>query len=58
MKTLSGWEAARCDKHQFCAKVTVSTQSRFRDIIVEHSDDRTLSHLQWNLYNADTIGAI
>ena len=25
MKTLSGWETARCDEHQFCAKIKVST---------------------------------
>ena len=25
MKTLSGWEAARCDEHPFCAKIKVST---------------------------------
>ena len=25
MKTLSGWEAARCDEHRFCAKMKVST---------------------------------
>ena len=25
MKTLSGWEAAHCDKHQFHAKIKVST---------------------------------
>ena len=25
MKALSDWEAARCDEHQFCAKVKVST---------------------------------
>ena len=25
MKTLSGWEAARCDEHQFHAKMKVST---------------------------------
>ena len=25
MKTLSGWEAARCDEHQFHAKIKVST---------------------------------
>ena len=25
MKTLSGWEAARCDEHQFRAKIKVST---------------------------------
>ena len=24
MKTLSGWEAAHCDEHQFCAKIKVS----------------------------------
>ena len=24
MKTLSGWEAARCDEHPFCAKIKVS----------------------------------
>ena len=24
MKTLSGWEAARCDEHQFRAKIKVS----------------------------------
>ena len=24
MKTLSGWEAARCDEHLFCAKIKVS----------------------------------
>ena len=23
MKTLSGWEAARCDEHPFCAKIKV-----------------------------------
>ena len=25
IKTLSGWEAAHCDEHQFCAKIKVST---------------------------------
>ena len=25
MKLLSGWDAARCDEHQFCAKIKVST---------------------------------
>ena len=25
MKTLSGWEAARCDEHQFRAKIKVTT---------------------------------
>ena len=25
MKTLSGWEAARCDEHPFRAKIKVST---------------------------------
>ena len=25
MKMLSGWEAARCDEHQFRAKIKVST---------------------------------
>ena len=25
MKMLSGWEAARCDEHQFRAKMKVST---------------------------------
>ena len=25
MKMLSGWEAARCDEHQFHAKIKVST---------------------------------
>ena len=25
MKTLSGWEAARCDEHQFRAKIKAST---------------------------------
>ena len=25
MKTLSGWEATRCDEHQFRAKIKVST---------------------------------
>ena len=24
MKMLSSWEAARCDEHQFCAKIKVS----------------------------------
>ena len=24
MKMLSGWEAAHCDEHQFCAKIKVS----------------------------------
>jgi len=27
MKTLSGWEAVRCDVHQFCAKIKVSTRA-------------------------------
>ena len=27
MKTLSGWEAARCDKHQFRTKIKVSTRA-------------------------------
>ena len=27
MKTLSGWEAARCDEHQFRAKIKVSTRA-------------------------------
>ena len=27
MKTLSGWEAAHCDKHQFRAKIKVSTRA-------------------------------
>ena len=27
MKTLSGWEAARCDEHQFHAKIKVSTSA-------------------------------
>ena len=27
MKTLSGWEAARCDEHQFRAKIKVSRVS-------------------------------
>ena len=25
IKMLSSWEAARCDEHQFCAKIKVST---------------------------------
>ena len=29
MKTLSGWEAARSDKHQFRAKIKVSTLAVF-----------------------------
>ena len=29
MKTLSGCKAPRCDKHQFCDKMTVSTLSVF-----------------------------
>ena len=29
LKTLSGWEAARCDEHQFCAKIKVSTWAVF-----------------------------
>ena len=29
MKTLSGWEAARCDEHQFRAKIKVEYLSRF-----------------------------
>ena len=27
MKTLSGWEAACCDEHQFHAEIKVSTQA-------------------------------
>ena len=30
MKTLSGWGAARCDEHQFSAKIKVSTQWRIQ----------------------------
>ena len=29
MKTLNGRRAPHCDKHQFCAKMTVSTQTVF-----------------------------
>ena len=29
MKTLSGWEAARCDEHLFRAKIKVSTSAVF-----------------------------
>ena len=29
IKTLSGWEAARCDEHQFFAKIKVSTWAVF-----------------------------
>ena len=29
MKTLSGWEAARCDEYPFCAKIKVSARSVF-----------------------------
>ena len=29
MKSLSGWEAARSDEHQFCAKIKVSTLAVF-----------------------------
>ena len=29
-KTLSGCRAPCCDKHQFCAKMTVSTQTVFK----------------------------
>ena len=29
MKTLSGWEAARCDEHPFCAKIKVSARTVF-----------------------------
>ena len=25
MKSLSGWDGARCDEHQFCAKIKMST---------------------------------
>ena len=35
MKTVSGRRGPRCDKHQFRAKMTVSTLNRLRDIIVE-----------------------
>ena len=33
MKTLSGWEAARSDEHQFRAKIKVSALNRFRVIV-------------------------
>ena len=29
LKSLSGWDAARCDEHQFCAKIKVSTGAVF-----------------------------
>ena len=29
MKTLSRWEAARCDEHSFCAKIKVSAGTIF-----------------------------
>ena len=30
MKTLSGWEAARCDEHPFRAKIKVSAWTVFK----------------------------
>ena len=33
MKTLSGWEAARCDEHPFHAKIKVSTEQRKKERI-------------------------
>ena len=35
MKTLSGWEAARSDKHQFHAKIKVSTLAVFELSLVD-----------------------
>ena len=52
MKTLSGWEAARCDKHQFRAKITVNTKPLLNIVVITRKKDkkwhthyRTLSHL-------------
>ena len=38
MKTLSGLRAPRYDKHQFYAKMEVSTLNHLRDLVVEYSD--------------------
>ena len=35
MKTLSGWEAARCDEHQFRAKIKVSTSAVLELLLFE-----------------------
>ena len=34
MKSLSGWDAAHCDEHQFRAKIQGEYLSRFRVIVV------------------------
>ena len=34
MKSLSGWDATRCEEHQFRAKIKVSAKAVFRVIVV------------------------
>ena len=41
MKSLSGWEAARSDEHQFCAKIKVSTLAVFElSLLYKWSEQR------------------
>ena len=46
MKTLSGWEAARCDEHQFHAKINVSTWA-----ILELSFQKWSEHKEWEKWH-------
>ena len=40
MKTLSGWEAARCDEHPFHAKIKVSARTVFELSLFEQKSSR------------------
>ena len=41
MGTLSGWEAAYCDEHPFCAKIKVSARTVFElSLFEKHEKSR------------------
>ena len=46
MKTLSGYTAPRCDKYQFCAKMTVS---------IEKESTKALKEEAWGLKSAFSV---
>ena len=48
MKTLSGWEAERCDEHLFCAKIKVSTWAIFElSSFDKWSEQRKKEYEKW-----------
>ena len=54
MKTLSGCKAPRCDKYQFCDKMTVSTWTVFEISLFEQSgrnEERKKEDEKWQFRN-------